>query len=94
MTGKYKIMVALLLCSSFSHAGSEVGIIQPDWNIYGDGNLFFFLNGTHADSPCSIAERWAINTTNAAGKEISVSGASGAGCTHGNTEPVYDFRVR
>ena len=107
---KFRTIALLLsLCSLTgiaSSAGTETGTISPDWNIYGDGNIFFYLSGTHANSPCSMVERWAFDTTTpvgksfysafltaySTGKEISLTG--NGTCIHGNTEEVFDFHVR
>jgi len=99
------LVFAALFSISAQANGAGQGIIQPNWNVYGDGNLFFYLSGAHSGPTCSIAERWAFDTTTpvgksyyaaflmayASGKSIFVSG-SGT-CTHGNTETVADFHV-
>lgn len=86
-------------------AGTESGAIQPGWFAYSDGLLFLFLSGTHDSSPCSIAERWAIDPSTTAGKihfavflTAAASGRTvalvGAGtCVHGNTELVSVLTV-
>lgn len=88
-------------------AGNETGKIEPGWQIYGDGNIFFYLSGTHQSSACAtIPERWAFDTTStvgkslfsafltayASGKEITVSGTGN--CVHGNSEGVWTFAVK
>jgi glycerol uptake facilitator-like aquaporin len=98
--------VALGLSSVAYAAGDETGKIEVGFMFYGaDGNVFFNLTGTHTNPACSIAERWAFNTTTAigknmyatflaaymAGKEIRVIGDGT--CTHGNTETVSNLFV-
>jgi hypothetical protein len=106
-----KFLRSLILASGVAASvvaqanGVGQGAIQPNWNIYGDGNLFFYLSGAHSGSPCSITERWAFDTTSVVGKSylatFLMAYASGHSilvlgngtCTHGNTETVTDFRV-
>ena len=108
LTPKKSLALACLLLLMAPTSWAEgAGKIQPDWNIYGDGNLFFYLSGPHNNSACpQIPERWAFDTTTpvgkswlaaflaaySSGKEIIVEG-SGA-CIHGNTEGVFNMRVR
>lgn len=86
-------------------AGTEGGTIQPQWFLYGDGVLFFELSGTHQSSPCSITERWAIDTNTPLGKtqlavfmtayamNRALSLVGTAACVHNNTELVYRLTV-
>jgi hypothetical protein len=95
----------LMVAGQANAAGAEQGLIQAQWNIYGDGNLFFNLSGTHQGSPCPFTERWAFNTTTTLGKSwyaaFLMAYASGktihlggnGNCVHGNTEEVADFYV-
>lgn len=79
----------------------EAGRIEAGWVVSGDGNVFFYLTGTHASTACpQIPERWAFDATTPVGKSwlsvlltayssdkaITVEG-SGV-CIHGNTEGV------
>lgn len=88
-------------------AGNETGRIEPGWNVYGDGNVFFYLSGTHQASACpTVPERWAFDSTStvgksifaafltaySAGKDITVEGTGN--CIHGNTEGVWNLFVK
>ena len=99
------VVASTALISAAAHAGTGQGLIQPNWNVFTDGNLFFYLGGTHTGSPCSIPERWAFDTTTPVGKSFYAaflvaytSGKAvqvyGSGlCTHDNSESVSDFHV-
>jgi len=104
-TTKWAAMLATMLCSLPVHAaGDGQGLIQPHWNLY-DGILFFHLSGPHNNSPCSIGQRWAINTLTPSGKSAytafllaysmgkTVLAVGNSNCLHGNTEEVLDFHV-
>lgn len=105
-----KLLKAILFTglTTMATASTETATINPDWFIYNDGHLFFYLAGSHSGSPCSITERWAIDTTTTAGKaqysaflmayttgkKVKLVGTSNAAeCVHGNTEPVNEFHV-
>ena len=98
-----KLLNALLFVLPFSAFSGiqETGKIESHWVINGDGNIFFYLTGTHASTACpQIPERWAFDATTPVGKswlsamltayasdkEITVEG-SGL-CIHGNTEGI------
>jgi hypothetical protein len=97
-------VVALLATPAF--AGSGTGAIAPGWNIYGDGNVFFFLTGPHDSPECSgIPDRWAFDTTSpvgrslfatflmaySTGKTVTVNGSATG--IHSNTEAVSSIYV-
>jgi hypothetical protein len=104
---KSNFLVALVaaLLAPTAWAGTESGSIEPGWFAWSDGLVFLFLSGTHASSPCSQAERWAIDPSTAAGKihfsvflTAAASGRSlslvGSGtCAHSNTELVATITV-
>ena len=93
------------LTTNAAMAGTATGTINPGWNIYGDGNMFFFLSGPNVDPVCSIANRWAFDTTTpvgrsmyaallaayAQGKSVTVNGS--ATCIHSNTEAVSNIYI-
>ncbi len=100
------VFISTLIFFSTSHAADESGTIDSGWNIYSDGNLFFYLSGSQLNGPnCPITERWAFDTTTplgksffsafltayTTGKQIRVVGTGT--CTHGNTETVAEFSV-
>jgi hypothetical protein len=106
-SGKSKLFAAFVaaLLAPAAWAGSETGSVQPGWFAYSDGLVFLFLSGTHNGSPCTIAERWAIDPSTQAGKihfavflAAAASGRTvaldGAGtCVHSNTELVTVLTV-
>jgi hypothetical protein len=98
--------IALALISTPVLAGTGTGLIGAGWNIYGDGNVFFYLAGPHESPACSaIPDRWASDTTTPggrsmfatfvsaymAGKSVTVYGSTT--CIHGNTEAVVTIYV-
>jgi hypothetical protein len=89
-------------------AGTGSGTINPGWNVYIDGMVFFHLSGPHHSPLCpAIPDRWAFNTTTPVGKtmfatfllaysqgrSVSVIGDAGGGCIHSNTEPVLTLYI-
>ncbi len=99
------VAVAAALLAPAVWAGSESGNIEPGWFAYSDGLVFLFLAGTHANSPCSITERWVIDPSTSIGKthftvflSAYTSGRSIAlvgsnTCAHSNTEIVATITV-
>jgi hypothetical protein len=94
-----------LMVAAAAVAGNETGAISPGWFAYSDGIVFLFLSGTHNGSPCTQAERWAIDPATpvgkthltvfmlayAAGKRVALTGDGT--CVHGNTEQVTVITV-
>jgi hypothetical protein len=89
-------------------AGTGNGTINPGWNVYVDGVVFFHLSGPHYSPQCSaIPDRWAFNTTTPVGKSmfatfmlaysqgrsVSIIGDPSTPCIHGNTEAVLTIAV-
>lgn len=101
------LSIILVSASAITFASSETGKIEPNWLLYKDGHVFFYLSGTQSGNTCTvIPERWSFDTTSAVGKikystfltayttgkEITVQNDD-EGCVHGNTETVSNLVV-
>lgn len=65
------LATAIALMTAPVFAGDGTGLISAGWNIYDDGNVFFYLTGPHNDPACpAIPGRWAFDTTTPAGKSM------------------------